>query len=258
MNMARHPWLDPSPFAFEGGPTGCLLIHGFTGAPPEMRPMGEYLASKGLTVLGVRLAGHGTVPEDLLGVRWQDWAASVREGWEWLKARCGRTFVGGLSLGGLLALDLAAQEPVDGLILLAPGLIARDWRVRLLPVARFFLTWDEPEPGQQGADLTDPEAWNRIWCYERRPVAAAYEVLKLQRRVRRLLPRIACPALIFQGVRDQAVVPRGAQVIYDTIASARKELVWLENSGHCLTVDSEREAVWERSWEFIQEVLGAA
>ncbi len=252
--MVQHPWLDPSPFAFEGGPVGCLLIHGFTGAPPEMRPMGEYLASKGLTVCGVRLAGHGTVPEDLLHVRWQDWAASVREGWEWLRGRCRRVFAGGLSLGGLLALDLAAQEPVEGLILLAPGLIARDWRARLLPVARFFLTWDEPKPGAQGADLTDPEAWNRIWCYERRPVAAAYEVLKLQRRVRRLLPRITCPTLIFQGVRDLAVVPRGAQVIYDTIASARKELVWLENSGHCLTVDSEREEVWKRSWEFIQEI----
>lgn len=253
--MARHPWLDPSPFAFEGGPAGCLLIHGFTGAPTEMRPMGEYLARKGLTVLGVRLAGHGTVPEDLLKVRWEDWAASVREGWEWLRGRCRQVVVGGLSLGGLLALNLAAEEPVAGLILLAPGLLARDWRVRLLPVARFFLTWDEPKPDEQRADLTDPEAWNRIWCYERRPVAAAYEVVKLQRRVRRLLPRITCPTVLFQGVGDRAVVPRGAQVIYESIASARKELVWLRNSGHCLTVDSERGAVWQKSWEFIQRVV---
>lgn len=216
--------------------------------------MGEYLADKGLTVSGVRLAGHGTAPEDLLGVRWQDWAGSVREGWEWLRERCEQVVVGGLSLGGLLALNLAAEEPVAGLILLAPGLVARDWRVHLLPVARFFLKWDEPKPGEQGADLTDPEAWDRIWCYERRPVAAGYEVIKLQKRVRRLLPRITCPTLIFQGLRDRSVVPRGAQIIYDTIASERKELVWLENSGHCLTVDSEREAVWERSWEFIQSV----
>jgi carboxylesterase len=43
------------PFFFPGNDTGCLLIHGFTGAPTEMRPLGEFLAGKGYTVLGVRL-----------------------------------------------------------------------------------------------------------------------------------------------------------------------------------------------------------
>jgi len=57
--------LDLNPFFFEGGEVGCLLVHGFSGSPPEMQPMGDYLAGKGLTVLGVRLAGHGTSPEDM-------------------------------------------------------------------------------------------------------------------------------------------------------------------------------------------------
>jgi len=64
--------LDLNPFFFEGGPTGCLLIHGFSSSPPEMRLMGEYLAGKGLTVLGVRLAGHGTSPEDMATTAWRD------------------------------------------------------------------------------------------------------------------------------------------------------------------------------------------
>jgi len=252
--MTRHPWLDPNPFYFEGGDTGCLLIHGFTGAPPEMRPIGEYLADKGLSVLGVQLAGHGTVPEDLAKTHWQDWVASVQEGWDRLQARCDRVAVGGLSLGGLLALYQAAHEPVAGLILMAPGLVVRDWRMRLLPIVRFFMKWDEVSPEQEGADLTDPEAPNRIWCYERRSVAAAHELLKLQKVTRRLLPEITCPTLIFQGVNDQSVDPKGAQLIYDTIPASEKELVWLENSGHCLSVDSEREAVWEKSWQFIQKI----
>ncbi|MGQ9584059.1 MAG: alpha/beta hydrolase [Anaerolineae bacterium] len=256
--MAQHPWLDPNPFYFPGGSTGCLLIHGFTGAPTEMRPMGEYLAAQGLSVLGVRLAGHGTTPEDLARTRWENWAASVQEGWQRLSETCDRVFVGGLSLGGLLALHLAAHEPTTaGQILMAPGLIARDWRAHFLPIARFFIKWDEPSPEQQKADLKDPEAWNRIWCYDRRPVAAGYEVVKLQRVVRRLLPQITCPTLIFQGISDQSVVPRGARIIFDAIRSPQKELVWLHNSGHCLTVDSEREAVWEKCLQFIRKISEA-
>ena len=68
------------PFFFPGGPTGCLLIHGFTGTPREMRWMGEYLSKKGFTVLGVRLAGHATSPEDMRRSSWRDWVASIEDG----------------------------------------------------------------------------------------------------------------------------------------------------------------------------------
>ena len=46
------------PFYFPGNSTGCLLIHGFTGTPKEMRPLGDFLADKGYSVLGIRLSGH--------------------------------------------------------------------------------------------------------------------------------------------------------------------------------------------------------
>ena len=52
------------PFFFPGGPTGCLLVHGFTGTPKEMRWLGEHLVSQGYAALGVRLAAHATRIED--------------------------------------------------------------------------------------------------------------------------------------------------------------------------------------------------
>jgi carboxylesterase len=69
------------PFFFQGNKIGCLLIHGFTGAPKEMRWLGEYLANQGYTVLGVRLAGHATRPEDMRRMNWEDWAVSVEDGY---------------------------------------------------------------------------------------------------------------------------------------------------------------------------------
>ena len=37
-----------------------LLIHGYTGTPSEMLPLGNYLNQLGYTVLCRRLPGHGT------------------------------------------------------------------------------------------------------------------------------------------------------------------------------------------------------
>ena len=97
------------PFFFRGGPTACLLIHGFTGAPKEMRWMGEYLAGQGYSVLGVRLAGHATKPADLIRTRWQDWLASVEDGYHLLQGDCAQIFVCGLSMGGILSFDAAGD-----------------------------------------------------------------------------------------------------------------------------------------------------
>ncbi len=70
---------EVQPFAFDRGPIGCVLLHGFTAAPKEMRPLGEYLADRNYTIRGVRLAGHATSPEDLAQTTWREWVASAKE-----------------------------------------------------------------------------------------------------------------------------------------------------------------------------------
>jgi carboxylesterase len=59
---------------------GCLLTHGFTGAPKEMHPLGENFNRRGYTVYGIRLNGHATRPEDMIRSRWRDWLLSVEDG----------------------------------------------------------------------------------------------------------------------------------------------------------------------------------
>jgi carboxylesterase len=251
--MAQHPWLDPSPFFFDGGSVGVLLIHGFTGAPPEMRPMGEYLAAQGYTVSGPRLAGHGTNWQEMNRTRWQDWVNSAGVALTQLQARCRQVFVGGLSMGSLVTLYLGAHHPeISGLIPMAPALKVADNLIYLTPIAKYFikkLAKDETTD----CDLTDPDAPDRLWSYPVNPVAAAHELLKLQRQVQRTLDRIAQPVLIFQGRLDRAVSLDGASLLFQSVSSTDKQLVWLENSGHCLTVDSEREGVWQTTHDWIQE-----
>ena len=102
--------IDPSAFFMEGGPTGVLLIHGFTGSAAEMRLIGRYLHERGLTAYGPLLPGHGTIPEDLNNYGWNEWCAEVDKALVELRSNCDTIFVVGLSMGALLSLWLAANN----------------------------------------------------------------------------------------------------------------------------------------------------
>ncbi|MBC8447025.1 MAG: alpha/beta fold hydrolase [Chloroflexi bacterium] len=248
--MTRHVHLDPSAFFLEGGPVGILLIHGFTGSPPEMRLVGDYFHQRGLTVSGPLLPGHGTDVDDVNRRRWSEWTAHVERALSDLQSRCSTVFVGGLSMGALLTLYLGARPPeVSGLMAYSPAILVANRLIYLTPVLKHFISKRGPT-GE--SDLTDPEADSRLWSYEEQPVRAAHELLKLQRVVRRLLPAVKQPLLIIQSTGDTTIDPRCGQIIYGEAGSTDRELVWLHNSGHCITVDGEWESVAEKTYEFIQ------
>ena len=248
--MVQYPHLDPAAFFLEGGSVGVLLIHGFTGAPTEMRLIGNYLHQHGYTVSGPLLPGHGTTIEDLNRSRWTDWASHVKHALTDLQTRCETVFVSGLSLGSILTLYLAAHHPeLGGIITYSPALWVVNRLIYLTPVLK-YLVRTRPKSGE--ADLTDPKAATRMWSYDHHPTFGAHEVLKLMRQVRPLLPRITCPLLIIHSTLDSQIDPTSAQRTYDRIGSTDKELVTLHNSGHALTVDSEWESVAQKTYKFIQ------
>lgn len=246
--MNQQP--SPEPFFLPGGTTGALLVHGFTGSPPEMRLVGDYLHQHGLTVAAPLLPGHGTSIEDLDRRRWSEWTACVEAAYVDLKARCETVFVAGLSLGALLTLYLAAHHPeLPGIVLYSPATWVADRRIYLTPFFKYFIG---PQPKGED-DLTDPAARQRLFSYDRNPTFAAHEVLKLTRRVRQLLPQVRCPLLIIHSTGDRAIDPRSAQRTFERAGSADKRLITLHNSGHCLTVDSEWQSVAEETYWFIAD-----
>jgi carboxylesterase len=253
--MPQPECLDPSAYAANGDPVGALLIHGYTGSVAETRPMGEYLANLGLTVRCPLLPGHGTAPQDLTHIRWQVWAGAVESALNELEGRCETVFVAGLSLGSLLTLWLGAKHAeIAGLIPTAPAIRVQSRLISLTLGLRYLFKYNPLGPIED--DLGDPEAMQRIWCYDRLPMWGAGEVYLLQREARRALPRIHQPILIFQGRRDVQLHPQAAQEVYDNVASQDKTLIWLENSGHNVLADGERESVWARSYEWMMRIAG--
>ncbi|MFQ6099977.1 MAG: alpha/beta hydrolase [Anaerolineae bacterium] len=253
--MTQRSRPDPSAFFLGGGPVGVLLIHGFTGSPPEMRLVGDYLHQRGFTVSGLLLPGHGTTVEDMNRRRWTDWTGHVEQALADLQARCETVFVGGLSMGSVLTLYLAARHPeLPGAVLYSPAVMVGNRLLYLTPVLKHLI---HKKPKSNKSDLTDPRAELRLWHYEEYPVFAAHELLKLNLQVRRLLPQVTCPLLVIHSTLDRDIHPKSARLTYERAGSADKELITLHNSGHCLTVDSEWEFVAEKTYEFIQTHLEA-
>ena len=120
---------------------GVLLIHGYTGTPAEMRLLGDHLHQEGYTVLGVLLPGHGTKPENLNETNWQDWYAAAEEGFKRLEESCSEVMVAGLSMGGLLAIKVAAELPVSKAAFLAAPIYVQDKRAPFLPLLRHFIKY---------------------------------------------------------------------------------------------------------------------
>ncbi|MBX6394409.1 MAG: alpha/beta fold hydrolase [Alicyclobacillaceae bacterium] len=214
-----------------------------------MRPMGEWLAEKGYTVLGPVLAGHGTTPEEMEGTGWRDWVASAQEAFESLRRQCDRVVVAGLSMGGTLALYLGSGVggPLpDAVIAMCAPIYLWDWRAYLArfiaPVHRFHR--------DAGAGYPD-EVKQYLGGYDITPTRCVGDLLILVKRVKNLLPKIRIPTLVLQARRDRTVRPASAPYILSRLGSEDKELKWYENSGHILTVDRDREVVWQDVYEWL-------
>jgi carboxylesterase len=252
------PQLIPTaePFFFPASTeVGILLVHGFTGAPKEMRWMGEYLHRQGYTVLGVRLSGHATKPEDMLRSSYTDWLASVEDGYHLLSGAVKSIYLMGLSMGGILTLTTAATLPVKGLVAMStpyqlpadPRLRHIEWLSKLVP----YMPKGSEEPG---SGWFDQEAWQSHVSYPQNPVHAIGELNKLLALMRETLPAVRVPALLIHSKDDNYVVKDSLPKIYAALGSTDKELRWIEGSGHVITRDAQRETVFQAAADFVKRV----
>jgi len=255
----KSPIIIPStePFFFPGNRIGCLLVHGFTGTPKEMRWLGEHLAECGFSVLGVRLFAHATRPDDMIRARWRDWIASVEDGWNLLSGCCDEIVIMGLSMGGILSLKFAADFPVAGLVIMAtPHHIPADPRAPFIKVISLF----KPYLPKGESNWVDQEAYNQHISYPVDPTRAYVEVRDLMCEMQDSLPQIVAPTLLIYSKNDQTVEikERHADLIFNALGSQNKDILWIENSSHVITSDAQRELVFKAASQFVNHVCQGA
>ena len=240
------------PFDLVGdGAVGVVLVHGFTGTPYEMQFLGEQLAHAGYTVHGLRLPGHGTRVEELDQTGWADWTRAVEDAFDELRLLCGQVAVVGQSLGGLLALHLAAQRPEVAAVgslatpLWLDGLGARvaDW------AARGVLRWPAI-PKLVRTDVRDPRVRRENPCYDRIPTRALGELTRFMKRVGAELESVHAPVLVLHGRRDHTAPVGCAAKIAARTKAVRTRI--LDRSYHLIAADVERDIVAAEVIDFLR------
>jgi carboxylesterase len=240
------------PFLFLGDQTGILLVQGFTGTPKEMRTMGEYLASHGKTVLGIRLPGHATHPADMRHKRWVDWLQAVEDGYHLLRSAGRQVFIMGLSMGGILTLTAAARLPIKGAVAMStPYLLTDDPRFPYVEYLAPFM----PTMPKGTSDWHDKSMEEEHVDYPAYPTRSLAELRDLGVVMRESLPKIIVPVLLVHSRNDGGVPFENLQKIYDKLGTQDKTMLAVEHSGHVVTRDLERERIFEAALAFVNRLV---
>jgi carboxylesterase len=243
------------PFEYPGrAEIGALLVHGFTGSPFEMRPVGEALAASGIGSIGVLLRGHGTHPDDMLEYRYTDWVADVEAGLDRLLERHDRAVIVGLSMGGTLAMNVAARHASDrrvaGLVTIGAPLYLVDWRLSFAGLISRLVKWQ----AWGRPDIKDRRAWDRHVAYRRMRVPTIRQLLGLMVETNRQLSLVHQPLLIVQARDDHVVPPGNSLRIRSRVSSTDCDVLMLDNCYHVVTVDFQADLLNAGIVRFVQRL----
>ena len=243
------------PLSLEGGPSGALVLHGFTGSPHSVRGLGAAFGRAGFAVEAPRLPGHGTSLEDMRATTWSDWSGAVEDAYATLEARCERVVVAGLSMGGALSLWLASRRPSVAALALVNPLVdvaslapARDEAMDAIAVGKPFLSG-------VGGDIAKPGVVEV--AYDGRPATCVISALDAVAELTTHLSEIRVPALLVHSRHDH-VVPRASRELLEARYGGPLEVMELERSFHVATLDYDAEEIERRAVGFSIAVLAAS
>lgn len=228
---------------------GVLLIHGLNGSLNDMVEVEEVLRRHNLLTRNVLLPGHGSNVRDLFALGWPEWSAAVLEEYKLLKRQCGRVFLVGHSLGGALALHIAAHQEVAGIVSMCAPLKLHSWLGPLVRAAKYVM----PLVPTIREDIRDSQARRRHTrdVYRWTPMRPVESMMNYLPILREELPGVTAPALIMASARDHVVPARDGREIYRLIGSREKYLVTFHHSYHVIMKDHDREEVFAKTEAFI-------
>ena len=261
--MAKTSLQDSQPFSLGNGDRGVLVVHGFTGSPFEMRLLGEALAARGFAVEGVKLAGHAGSTRELAATTWHDWYRSAEEALDRLRDRVHgkRVAVAGLSMGGLIALELARQhgEALAAICVMSAPLWLPPQAEKFSHVmARLPLVRALALPKLAGSDIRDAEMKRRNRDAVPRagmPLPALASLVELGAHLRDRLGDVKTPTLLIHSERDHTVPFECMDAIAHRLGTREYRKVVLHESFHVITLDVERDRVFAEVADWVGRYL---
>lgn len=245
-----HP--QAQPFFIPGSTQQALLfLHGFTASPSEVRPVAERINKiNNCSVSSILLPGHGTTPEQLDAVQWPDWYEAVEEELQSLQARFEQVFVGGLSMGGLLALHAGITLPgLAGVVTINAPIY---YHYAIIPVVSDLKGLITPFYHKKGlSEIKKLESQGRF-AYRVMPLKAFHSLNYLRKIVMHEVQDLKIPALIFQSILDESVHPRSADYLYEKTRQQGSRMLLLSQSRHIATMGAQQEMIAQEIASFME------
>ena len=230
---------------------GVLLLHGFTSSVRTVDGLVPHIENAGLPYRIPVLRGHGTHFADLAGVTADDWYADAERSLLELSQEVDRVVVVGLSMGGLLALNLGIDhaDKIAGVLTLAAALRFVDPLAPIAPMlSRVIKSWPSPDA------IHDPALKGSSENYPRFMTEAFGSLLEYARNTEKRLANFDVPICVVHSKKDQVIAPVSANLIYRDVSSEHREIHWFQHSGHEMGQDLEKDAVFERVIGYIEKL----
>lgn len=252
-----HIWQGAEPYFSAGDGVGYLILHGFMASPTEVLWAGKALADAGRTVYIQRQPGHGINPEHMSRMRWQDWYAQAVDGYHILSQMCERVYVVGHSMGGLLALLIAAEYPVNGAVIAAAPLAVPDGLMRYGRLIASFKPYTQHPSTDAFHTMVRAEQERRgeppsgRVHYAKWSSRAVYELYTLIGVANEHLARVDKPLLLLYATKDQTVPVTDSDIISQKVKSDHVQSCIIEDGEHLIYLDIGRQAAIDATVGFI-------
>jgi len=257
-----------------------LLIHGITGTPSEMRYLGKKLNAAGFSVVCNTLPKHCGTLGELKKVTWQEIADACIKDFQELKSQYKKVFVGGLSMGALMAMHIAYKFPteVSGIVALAPTLFYDGWALHK-GKALMSIVWHVPfirnaiqiregwpyglkdealranfERFYKSAKASEFDNNVLLFGSPFFPMACLYQHHLFTKIAMQEFPSVNNPIVIIHAREDDMTSIKNARYVLKNIGSGNKSLVELEDSYHMITIDKEKDKVAVEILNFLEKL----
>ncbi len=242
------------PFHLKGTSDTCVvLVHGWTSTPYEMRVLGRQLNKEGFGVDAPLLSGHGTKPESLENVTWEQWKEDVKRACKRVKKQYKKVYVGGMSIGGSLSLHVAANNAdVDGLILMSTPYKMKYEKlgICIAYTTRKFINYKK----KYYPRLLNPEpSITQLISYQRYPINSAFEAFDAIKQSHKKLHKLTQPTFLIQPQRDHLIAKNSVFEIYNRLSSDKKEIRLIKKASHNFMGNGKHKQVFDDVVKFVKQ-----
>ena len=230
---------------------GCIVLHGVSGTPANMRAVSDELIARGYSVDAPMLAGHGETVEKLSRTTAEDFVDTALAAYERLRgAGCEKIICIGLSLGGLITGVLAEEKPLAGTVLICPPVVMQPF-LRVSAYLSLLFPFVRYEKNRK----TPPDAYHN--GFDGMATRKLNDIKRLSRRFLKNADRIRCPLLTVAAGRDDKVDEKSYPLIKEYAVNAPQQHIDYPNSKHGCTYGAERDKVAKAVADFVDQIAGA-